>query len=72
MFRWILTEYFITVFRKLVLLAFAAMVLEWQNHRIIRGHESSVSYRIDHVFEQDVGAHSPTMGYDRFFVVSST
>ncbi|KAI8431912.1 hypothetical protein MSG28_004463 [Choristoneura fumiferana] len=52
----------------LVLLGFAAVVLEGQYDGVVRGDEGGVAEGVDDVFEEDVGAHRHAVGYDRLFI----
>lgn len=61
-------EYLVAVFRQFVLLLHAAVILETQNYGVLGGNERGVSYSVDHVLEEDVGAHSFAVGYNRLLI----
>lgn len=46
------------------------MILETENQRIVRSDERGVSYGIDHILEEDIGAHGFAMSYDGFLVLA--
>lgn len=63
-----LTQNFIAIFGKLVLLRLAAMILERQYNGHVRGDESGVANRINNVLKKNIGAHGSSVSYDRFLV----
>lgn len=65
-----ITKYLVAVFSELVLLGLAAVVLKGEDDGVVGRHEGSVSQRVDHVFEEDVGAHRHAVGYYWLFVLA--
>lgn len=64
-----IAQNFVAVFGQFVLLLLAAMVLEAKNDRIFRRDERCVPHRVNHVLEENVGAHSFAMRNYRLLVL---
>lgn len=64
-----IAQNFVAVFSQFVLLLLAAMVLEAKNDRIFRRDERCVPHRVNHVLEENVGAHSFAMRNYRLLVL---
>lgn len=63
-------KYFVAVFRQFILLLHAAVILETQNYGVLGSDKRSVSYSVDHILEENVGAHSFAVSYDRLLILA--